>query len=219
MYINRNVNLTSQYSNGTDNSLLGSVSLHYFSKLLSAPDWGVRGHMESTVQNAKEKFDEASFYLDLMDTVEIKRSALTKNRSAEQEFSYLLSAFLNACYSVTEHLKSNALLVSKIKEFRSLHPVFYSSSHDGGLRNQSTHLKPVKPAHDGYIPPPGSNVILRFRSQGEPYIPPAPGEPINLNFSSGSFYLSTQSQQNSICDLCAVHLGEIKKFIEQCEAL
>ena len=78
--------------------------------------------MESTVQNAKEKFDEASFYLDLMDAVEIKRNALTKNRSAEQEFSYLLSAFLNACYSITEHLKSNASLVSKIKEFRRLHP-------------------------------------------------------------------------------------------------
>lgn len=180
---------------------------------------GVRGHMESTVQNAKEKFDEANFFLDLMDTVEIKRNALTRNRSVEQEFSYFLSAFLNACYSVTEHLKSNLSLVPKIKEFRSLHPDFYGPSQNGGLRNKSTHLKPVKPAHDGYISPPGNNVILRFREQDEPYIPPAPGEPINFNFSSGSFYLSTESQQNSICDLCAVHLGEIKKFIEQCEGL
>ncbi|MGE6568129.1 hypothetical protein ACQKE9_06175 [Shewanella vesiculosa] len=175
--------------------------------------------MESTVQNAKEKFDEANFYLDLMDIVEDKRNALTRNRSVVQEFSYLLSAFLNACYSITEHLKSNASLVSKIKEFRSLHPLFYSSSHDGGLRNKATHLKPVKPALDGYISPPGNNLIFRFRRQSEPYIAPAPGEPISISFSSGSFYFSTESQQNSICDICAVHLGEINKFIEQCEAL
>lgn len=55
MYINRNVNLTSQYSNGTDNSLLGSASLHYFSKLLSAPDWGV-----SSLRNHRAGMDIAT---------------------------------------------------------------------------------------------------------------------------------------------------------------
>lgn len=173
--------------------------------------------MENAIPNANEKLDEAHFYLSLMDKIETSRTSFTKDRGAEQEFSYLLSAFLNACYSTTEYLKQNQKLIEKVKSFRAFHPDFYESSKKGGLRNRATHQSPVKPSHDGYIPPPLKNVILRFRREDDPYVPPKLGEPIA--FGPGNFYLSNENPQNSICDLCAIHLGEIKKLIEQCGAL
>lgn len=172
--------------------------------------------METTVLNARQKLDEACFYLKLMDKIEIERKPLTSGREAEQELSYLLSAFLNACYSCGEHLKQNKGSISKVKECRKKHPEFYESGPDGGWRTTAVHYKPVRPAHDGYFPPPGDNIVFRFR-ETEPYIPPKAGEPINFNFGPGSFYFSTNSAQNSICDLCALHIESLKKLIELCE--
>lgn len=172
--------------------------------------------MEIFTLNARQKLDEACFYLKLMDKIEIGRRPLTEGRATEQEFSYLLSAFLNACYSCGEHLKQNSESISNVKKFRKSHPEVYESGPDGGWRTIAVHYKPVNPAHEGYFPPPGNNVIFRFR-ETEPYTPPKTGELINVNFSPGSFYFSTNSVQNSICDLCAEHIEELNKLIRSCE--
>lgn len=172
--------------------------------------------METSTLHAKQKLDEACFYLRLMDKLEIGRNPLTEGRRAEQEFSYLLSSFLNACYSCGEHLKQNTDSISKVKKFRKEHPEFYESGSDGGWRTIAVHYKPVSPAHDGYFPPPGNNVILRFR-ETKPYIPPKAGEPIIFSPGPGSFYFSNDSAQNSICDLCAVHIEKLNKLIASCE--
>lgn len=172
--------------------------------------------MENSTLNARQKLDEACFYLKLMEKIEIGRNTLTEEREAQQEFSYLLSAFLNACYSCSEHLKQNKYSISKVKEFRKNHPEFYESGPDGGWRTIVVHYKPVGPEHDGYFPPPGNNIILRFK-ETEPYMPPKAGEPINFNFGPGSFYFSNDSAQNSICDLCAVHIEKLHKLIGSCE--
>lgn len=170
--------------------------------------------MNGAVGNAREKLDEALFYLKLMDRIEIGRSSLTDGRQPATEFSYLFSAFLNACYSCTEHLRQNKSNLDELKKFRVSHRDFYSSGPNGGLRTQTVHFRPVTPGHDGYIPPPGDNVIIRFREE-QPYSPPS-GEAVNLSFGPGSFYLSSDKPQNSICDICAVHVSEIQALIGKC---
>lgn len=126
--------------------------------------------MNSTLANANQKIDEAQFYLTLMDKIEMERASLTKEREAKTEFSYLLSAFLNACYSCTGHLEQNEQYKETAKGFRKKHPNFYASGSEGGWRTQAVHFRPVEPQHDGYIPPPGNNVIMRFRDS-KPYTP------------------------------------------------
>ena len=173
------------------------------------------GIMNNILDNSKKKIDEALFYLALMDRIEIERSSLTKEREAKIEFSYLLSAFLNACYSCTEHLKQNAANKDTVRSFREKHPDFYASGSKGGWRTQAVHFRPVEPEHDGYIPPPGDNIIMRFRDT-KPYIPP-PGNAVDFSFgSAGRFYFSASGAQNSICDLCAIHLGDLKTLVDSC---
>ncbi|WP_138679165.1 hypothetical protein [Candidatus Accumulibacter phosphatis] len=170
--------------------------------------------MSDVIANANQKLDEASFYLNLMDRIEMERSSLTKNREASIEFSYLLSAFLNACYSCAEHLKQNKSNVDIVKQFRNTHSNFYASGPNGGWRTQAVHFRPVKPEHDGYIPPPGNNVIFRFR-ESKLYIPPK-GDSVKFQFGPGSFYFSSEQAQNSICDVCATHLHDLKNLIALC---
>lgn len=163
-------------------------------------------------KNALEKITEATFYLKLMDQLELKKQPLTDDFDFETEYSYLLSGILNACYSACEFLKQNKLHKDTVKAFVHKHSFFYSSGPNGGLRTISTHFRPVKPSILGYVPPPGNNVILRFREERQPI----DAHNLTLNFgSSSSFYLNDNSPQNSLNDLCAQHINELKKLIEQ----
>lgn len=170
--------------------------------------------MSSALNNAKEKFDEALFYLKLMDRIETERSSLTEGRQPVTEFSYLLSAFLNSCYSCTEHLRQNKSNHDEVKKFRDSHRDFYSSGPNGGLRTQAVHFRPVTPGHDGYIPPPGDEVIIRFREELSPK--PPSSDAVNISLGPGNFYLSNDKPQNSICNICAVHASEIRALIGRC---
>jgi hypothetical protein len=111
--------------------------------------------------------------------------------------------------------KQNEPYKETVKSFKKQHPDFYASGSEGGWRTQAVHFRPVEPEHDGYIPPPGNNVIMRFRGT-KPYVPP-PGNAVDFSFgSAGSFYFSADGAQNSICNLCAVHLSELKGFVDSC---
>lgn len=164
-------------------------------------------------ENASTKVDEARFYLELMDQIEVRRQPLTSERNPSTEFSYLLSALLNACYSCTEHLKQRKCNRKRVATFKKEHSEFYAAGPNGGWRTQAVHFKSVAPASDGYHPPPGDNVILRFRDKMEPG---ASGKSANLSFGPGSFYFSTAGQQNSICDLCAVHVHQLQELVRSC---
>lgn len=166
----------------------------------------------SEKQNALEKVAEANFYLKLMDQLELKKQPLTDNFDYQTEYSYLLSGFLNACYSACEFLKQNKSFKDKVKKFVYDHSFFYGSGPNGGLRTVSTHFRPVKPAKLGYISPPSDNVIVRFREKKESIDP----HNVVLNFGSNSlFYLDETSAQNSINDKYAEHIICLRKFIEE----
>jgi hypothetical protein len=161
--------------------------------------------------NARAKLKEVRFFLALMDRVEMKHEPLIPEFTAEEEFTLLLSGFLNACYTVTEYLKLDQQLRAAVKGFRHKHADFYASGPTGGWRTRAVHFVPVKPSRDGYIAPPGHNVILRFR--GEHYSPPA-GNRVNFDFAvSGAYYFTEQTPQNSICDLCAQHSAALASFV------
>ena len=132
-----------------------------------------------------------------------------------KSFLNCLSAFLNACYSSLAHLEQELRLRKKVSLFKKAHQDFYAHSSEGskgGWRTQAVHFRPVDPGHDGYIPPPGDRVIIRFR---EKISDSKPGE-ANLNFTR-MFYFYAEQPQNSICDLCAVHSHALQEFIRDCE--
>ena len=165
----------------------------------------------SEKQNALDKISEATFYIKLMDHLELSKIPLTDSFDFQTEYSYLLSGILNACYSACEFLKQNKLYKDVVKDFVYKNQFFYGSGPNGGLRTVSTHFRPVKPTTFGYLPPPANNVILRFREKSQPI----DSHNIVLDFTNSSFYLSNDKPQNSLNDQCAMHINELRNLIKQ----
>lgn len=171
--------------------------------------------MATAPSNASKKIDEAHFYLQLMTKIEVDRQSLTDKRDPAAEFSYLLSAFLNACYSTTEYLKQNQENINIIKQFRTNNSDFYGHGPNGGWRTKVVHFQNIEPTLDGYIPPPGNNVILLFQETKQTEV--RSNNSANPIFGPGKFYFSDKVPQNSICELCTVHLGQLSELINSCD--
>jgi hypothetical protein len=170
--------------------------------------------IDEALVGAREKICEADFFLRLMDRTELMRQPLIEGNDLAREFTFYLSALLNACYSVVSYLKESDRRASElaIKFFRD-HGDYYARRT--GLRSALVHLRPLKPHHHGYIPPPGNNVILRFREPRREQ----QGGSVGFDFSvTGRYYFQDEgSSQNSIGDLCAVHIGALRRLVEDCE--
>ena len=169
------------------------------------------------IRNSAMKIEEARYFLRLMKKVEAGRLELLQEFGREKEFSYLYSAFLNSCYSAVRQLQGNAAIKEKAKQFVREHPRLYKPGRNGGARTKSVYFQPLSPGHEGYISPPGDQVILTF--EDEPYTAPL-GDAVSLDFPiEGRFYESDEAPQNSICDMCSVHLQAICKLIQDCRAV
>lgn len=169
--------------------------------------------IDEAVAGAREKVGEADFFLRPMDRAELARQPLIEGNDVIKEFTFHLSALLNACYSVACHLKESDPRAEKLaSKFLREHAQYYA--HGKGLRTIAVHFKPVKPGHHGYIPPPGDSVILRFRElqTGQQ------GNNIGFDFAAtGRYYFSNGNAQNSIGDLCAVHIAALRRLVDDCE--
>lgn len=168
--------------------------------------------MNNLLSNTRTKLDEATMFLNLMRNTEVTRTPLLPSCGIDAQFSYLLSAYLNACYSVIAYMKEDGEHKLAAEHFRKQHPDFYANHRDGGWRTQAIHFAPVVPKHDGYIPPPGNQVNFYFG--GKIHTTPR-GDAVNFDRSEpGAYYFTTESPQNSICDICTTHLTALRSFVE-----
>ena len=171
---------------------------------------------DDAILNARKKADEASFFLSLMDRVEVSRESISKEYEPEKEFTFFLSAYLNACYSSGEHLKRKDVLVNRVKEFRNLYPDFYKSGPVGAYRTTAVHYKPVEPSYDGHCPQPIGKLVLRFRPSDK-ILKDNRINPIPMNFPKGYFYFNSDVRQVPIWEICKIHLEKLEAFIDSCE--
>lgn len=165
------------------------------------------------VAGAREKLCEAGFFLRLMDRSELTQRPLIDGNEVVKEFTFHLSALLSACYSVAAYLKeSEPRARSLAVAFLNEHAVYYARGK--GLRTLVVHFRPVEPGHHGYIPPPGFQVILRFREPQQP----VQGSQVGFDVATtGRYYYGNNGPQNAIGDLCAVHLSALRRLIDDCE--
>lgn len=169
--------------------------------------------IDKALAGAREKLGEADFFLRLMDRAELTQQPLIERNDLVKEFTYFLSALLNACYSIASYLKESDPRAKKLAcNFLQEHAEYYARST--GRRSVAVHLQPVEPAHLGYVSPPGNNVIMHFREPQTEHR----GNQIGVNFDRTSrFYYSDGTPQNAIGDLCAVHMSALRRLIEECE--
>lgn len=120
--------------------------------------------------------------------------------SVRDEVSYLLSAFLNAVYAATDHMKPVAG-VEGVKTFKAAHPAVFDGK--AGLRNLTVHEKHIAPAPYGYVPAKGGAVHLVFSQ-------PATAS-AHLVFRE-IFYVEYGDEQLVIVDLGLEVMGALEAF-------
>lgn len=170
--------------------------------------------IDEALTGAREKLGEADFFLRLMDRAELTQQPFIEGNDQAEEFTFFLSALLNACYSIPSYLRESDLRAKKLADkFLLEHAEYYARGT--GRRSIAVHLRPVKPAHHGYVSPPSDKVIVRFRQRQTEH----QGSGVGLDFAATSryYYYYDGTPQNAIGDLCAVHMVALRRLIEECE--
>jgi hypothetical protein len=138
------------------------------------------------VRNVPAKLREARFFLRLLTRIEETATPLVGNiHEIRDEFSFVLSGFLNACYAATEFLEPVA--GKDVEAFKKLHALVYGK----GLRNLTVHERHISPSLSRYISPGGagastaaeSALTLRFEYYFDPL-----GGPIHVTSLCESHY-------------------------------
>ena len=166
--------------------------------------------MSQVCDDSLAKVDEARYFLGLMERIEKRQTTLVQGYTAKQEYTYLLSAFVGACYGVTEYLW-HGLKTSRasVENFREKRKHMYGDGPKGGWRTLTVHFRPVEPNREGYIPPMGNEV--NFYCQ--PYTPPS-GNQVNF-YVKDEYYFTDDPSERAITRQCEEHLAELKKLVTQ----
>ena len=136
--------------------------------------------------HASAKLREARFFLRLLTRIEETATPLLGNaHEIREEYSFVLSGFLNACYSALEQLK--ATFPKEVKAFKTHHAEIYGQ----GLRNVTVHERHISPSLSHYITLGGRAEAKAAQSaatrQFEYYFDPI-GEPVQITtFCSSHF--------------------------------
>ncbi|WP_330130922.1 hypothetical protein [Shewanella xiamenensis] len=158
------------------------------------------------------KLEEIKFHLELLYAIEESGKSLTLINNPEKEASYLVSAVLNAFYSLTEMCggKGNQY----VKEFREIYPSIYAGSGKGGLRNTTVHVAHKRIDFSGYISPQNGRVNFHFKET--PKLAPLEKSvgKVTLRFSP-NFYLKINGEMVAIVDYFHEHLGALKKLVSR----
>jgi len=183
------------------------------------------------LRNAYDKLEEADFFQDLLSGLCYQQTLVPVSTlvifsgneesksypdrfTLEEQIAFMLSAFVNACYSVVEHVRRERRLHNLAKEFCAKHPDFYGSGPTGGIRTVATHFRPVFPV----------------QAEGVEHITPGPfdlfsdeeleemgavftGEPSPFR---KKFYLSPEGRQDPLPVLCQGHHMELSRFLGEC---
>ena len=98
--------------------------------------------------NVSAKLREARFFLRLLTRIEQTAAPLVGGiHDLRDEFGFVLSGFLNACYAATELLEPVA--GKDVEAFKKLHALVYGK----GLRNLPVHERHISPSLSRYISP------------------------------------------------------------------
>ena len=155
------------------------------------------------------KLAEASFFLELLDTLEIRKRPLTHGSTPALEVSYLVSAILNSLYSALEQAKPIAS-VEAVKAYKDAHSALFGGQ---GIRNTTIHEKHVGIDHAGYIPPSGSAVNFDFRTT--PRL--VQEERVTSNGvvlrMGANHYIEYEGKLTNVTELCFQQFSELRAFL------
>ena len=163
-------------------------------------------------EDVEFKLEEVKFHIELLYAIQETGKSLTHINDPIKEASYLLSAVLNAFYSVTEMCGGKK--INLVKEFRESNPKIYAGSGKGGLRNTTVHLSHKQIDFSGYVPPKAGMIKMNFKET--PKLVPNKYQDgvLHLNFTT-IFYIEICDELISVVDFCNEHLKLLEKFVSK----
>ncbi len=111
--------------------------------------------------SSAKKLEEAQFFLELLDALDLRRRSLTRAGDTAKEASYLFAAVLNSFYSAVAIMRDKEGI--DVKAFVAANPEIYARAKDGGERAKTVHVRHTDAAFSGYIPPKGNEVNFNMR--------------------------------------------------------
>jgi hypothetical protein len=163
--------------------------------------------MSQERDNSLVKVEQARHSLELMKRVWDSQTPVLPGYTAEQEYAYFLSAFMNACFSATCMFDEGSHRNQDMVSFRKKHTDFYL--HGTGYRHKDTHSEPVIPQGKDYKPPNGNGVNFQMEEQTSA---PAWNE-VNWVLKKDLYFLGKSEQ--TITQRCSEHLLQVRDFIQQ----
>lgn len=97
--------------------------------------------------DVKAKLNEARLFLNLMRHTEATQRILISGYGVDAQFTYLLTAFLAACYSVLASMKEDDIHICATEGLRNSHLAFYVCKSDGSYRIKDIFFSPSPEAY------------------------------------------------------------------------
>ena len=110
------------------------------------------------------KLDEASFFLTLLEALELRDESMTHEHSKEAEASFLFSAVLGSFYAALDQWHRNRRDHKVYQAFKKRHPEIHGSAEQGGWRNLTVHLAHVAISETRQVPTLGMDAHVRFNA-------------------------------------------------------
>lgn len=166
--------------------------------------------MKKREVDLRNKINEARFFMELINVIELSGKTLTHQKTTEEEVSYLLSAILNTFYSITEIAggKDN----KNVLDFRVNNMTIYGHSSNGGLRNTTVHVSHIGIDHAGNVP--SSTFIFTQKPKlviEEENLKPEK----NVSKFNPNFYIKINDKLTDVFELCFSHLLVLEKFLKE----
>jgi len=141
-----------------------------------------------------------------------------RQRPVEEQLSYLLSAYLNACYSTIEYLKREPTFQDQCRRFLHQHR---ASGPDGGLRTRTVHFKLVKPGYKGHLTertPDGVHRLVKMLRRLKVPIRDVASSEAEIAQRT-RYYIDDTEPQDDVAWLAAVHYSKLQELIQECAAI
>jgi hypothetical protein len=111
--------------------------------------------------SAAKKLEEARFFLELLDALDLRGRPLTHVDDTAKEASFLFTAILGSFYSTIAILRDEEGI--DVSSFKTAHAEIYARAKDGGERAKTVHVRHTDVAFSGYIPPKWNEVNFDLR--------------------------------------------------------
>ena len=159
-----------------------------------------------------EKLEEAAFFLELFEALQLRDESMTSGRTKEEEAAYLFSAILGAFYSALDQWHRRVGNNRAYQEFKRQHPEIHGSAEQGGWRNITVHMAHVGISETQQSPTLALDAHVKFQRSKLVDRDDVPFARLEVHLPE--YCVTYRGHATPILEFCREHLGVLRKFLQ-----